>query len=380
MGFDSGRVSFRLFHLRQGLPRRGGIEQFAARAAPPIETLTRDAIQGWVSWRHLLDREITEDTCLFTSWIHLNLMRAERKIPGALLRAYCRIEEEIERRARQVDQLHRKARAEVKERVVEQLLPTMPPTLTGIGCVVDLRNDRLLVEAMSDAQIERFCPFFRETTGQMPVLMTAETTALLRSRVNATDLLPASFTTDAAVESEVETGLGLEFLTWLWYTWEKDGGVFHVGSGDTFGYRLEGPLVFFREGEGAHEAVLRKGSPLLSREAGTALFCGKKLKRAKLTLARGDQTWEATIDADFSIRGLKLPPGEQPDPVGQFQERMLAIETFIEAYFTLYDTFIALRRDPAAWSLCLGGLQNWVAQLASGRLAPARGESRAAPR
>ena len=52
---------------------------------------------------------------------------------------------------------------------------------------------------------------------------------------------------------------------------------------------LEGPLTFFREGEGAHEAVLRKGTPLNSREAGTALYCGKKLKRAKLVLAEGDR-------------------------------------------------------------------------------------------
>jgi hypothetical protein len=361
MGFDSGNVSFRIFHLRQGLTR-DSIAQFAAMVAPPIETLSRDPIQGWVSWRHLLDREITEENCVFASWIHLALMRAERKIPGALLRAYCRIEEDIERKASQVEFLNRKARAEVKERVVAQLLPTMPPTLSGLAMVVDFRNDRVLAEALSDAQIDRFCPFFRETTGQMPLLMTAETTALMRCRVNATDLIPSTFTSDADVESEIATNLGLEFLTWLWYAWEKDGGVFHLKNRDECGYMLEGPLVFFREGKGAHEAVLRKGSPLLSREAGIALFCGKKLKRAKFTLAKGDQVWSATIDADFSIRGLKLPPGEQTDPVGRFQERMLAIEAFTEAYFELYDRFLALRRDPAEWSLCLAGLRAWVAQ------------------
>ena len=361
MSFDNGSVSFRLFHLRQGLTR-DSIEQFAALAAPPIETLSRAPIQGWVTWRHLLDRNIDEAGCVFSSWMHLSLMRAERKIPGALLRAYCRMEEEIERKARQVEFLNRQARAEVKERVIERLMPTMPPTLAGLGMVADFRNDRVLAETMSDAQIDRFCPFFRETTGQMPMLMTAETIALLRGRVNANDLLPSSFTTDSDVEHEVETSLGLEFLTWLWYSWEKDGGVFHLKNGDECGYMLEGPLLFFREGKGAHEAVLRKGSPLLSREAGMALFCGKKLKRAKFTLAKGEQVWVATVDADFSFRGLKLPPGEQTDPIGRFQERMLAVETFIEAYFSLYDSFLAVRRDPAAWSLCLNGLRIWVAR------------------
>ena len=363
MAFDSGSVSFRMFHLRQSLTR-ACVEQFASMAAPPIETLGRDPIEGWVSWRHLLDREITEEGCVFGAWMHLALMRAERKIPGALLRAYCRIEEALERQARKVEFLNRKARAEVKERVVAQLLPTMPPTLSGLATVIDFRNDRVLAEAMSEAQVDRFCPFFRETTGQMPVVLNAASTALLRWRVNPTDLQPASFTSDAAVETEIETDLGLEFLTWLWYAWEKDGGVFHLKNGDEYGYMLEGPLVFFREGQGAHEAVLRKGSPLLSREAGMALFCGKKLKRAKITLARNEQVWTATIDADFAIRGLKLPPGEQADPIGRFQERMLAIEAFIDAFFELFGHFLELRRNPAEWSLCLEGLRAWVAQRA----------------
>ena len=364
MGFDSGSVSFRVFHLRQGLTR-DCIGQFAAMAAPPIETLgTSGPIQGWVSWRHLLDREITEENCIFSAWMHLALMRAERKIPGALLRAYCRLDEENERKARGVPFLDRKARSEVKDRVVAHLLPTMPPTLTGTAMVVDFRNDRVLAEAMSDAQIDRFCPFFRETTGQLPLLLNAETLALLLARVNANDLMPSSFTSDAAVESEVQISLGLEFLTWLWYYWEKEGGVFRLKNGDECGYMLEGPLRFFREGKGAHEAVLRKGTPLLSREAGMALFCGKKLKRAKFTLARGEQVWTATIDADFAFRSLKLPPGDQPDLAGQFQERMLAIETFLQAYFELYERFLALRSNPAEWSLCLNGIRAWVANLA----------------
>jgi hypothetical protein len=41
---------------------------------------------------------------------------------------------------------------------------------------------------------------------------------------------------------------------------------------------------------------------------------------------------------------------------------MLAIETFLQAYFELYDRFLALRRNPADWSLCLAGLRAWVAQ------------------
>ncbi len=361
MSFDSGTISFRLFHLREPL-QRNALDKFAANVVAPLETLAREPLQGWVSPRHLLDREITEEHCFFSSWIHVVLLRAEKRVPPPLLRAYCRIEEEIERRARKVEVLHRKVRAEIKERVMEQLQPGMPPTLTGAGLVADLRNERLLVEALSDSQIDRFTPLFRETTGQVPLVMTPEMVAMLRQRVNATDLLPSSFTSDTAVESDPLPSLGLEFMTWLWYAWEREGGVFTLPHSGEFGYMLEGPLLFYREGEGAHEAVLRKGTPLLSREAGTALHCGKKLKRAKLHLARADQLWSATIDADFSFRSVKLPPGEQKDTIGRFQERMIALETFLEAFFVLYDKFLKIRCDRSAWSLCQTAIQNWVTE------------------
>ncbi len=364
MSFDSGTVSFRIFHLRQSLTR-SSIEKFAAMAVPPIEMLAREPIQGWSSWRHLLDRKIEEDSCFFGAWLHLALMRAERKIPAALLRAHCRMEEDVEMRARQVDFLPRKARAEIKERVVEELLPTMPPTLAGIGMVADLRYDRVYAEALSDAQVDRFGPFFRETTGQMPLLLTAESLALREYQVNANDLQPSSFSADESVEDDFEISLGLEFLTWLWYNWEREGGIFKVANGDRYGYMLEGPLLFFRQGEGAHEAVLRKGSPLQSREAGMALYCGKKLKRAKITMTQdGEKTWVATIDADFSFRSLKQPQGDQTDPIGRFQERMSALDTFVSAYFALYDMFLQVRRDPAAWQLCLADMRSWVGNLA----------------
>ncbi len=361
MAFDRGCVSFRMLRLKSGVSREV-VDRFAAMAAPPIDSLGRDPIQGWVAGDHLLDREITADRCILGPWLHLNLMRAERKIPEALLRAYCRLDEEAERRARQVDVLPRKVKSEIRERMVEQLQPQMPPTLTGTPMVLDFRNDLLLTGAMSDAQLDRFCPFFRETTGQMPVLLTADNLALLRRQVNSHDLAASVFSPDPTLDAEDEVSLGLDFMTWLWHSFERDGGVFHTGPGnEPCGFMLEGPLTFFHEGAGAHEALLRKGSPLLSREAGMAMVCGKKLKRAKFTLARGDRQWTATLDADFGIRGLKLPPCEQFDPFGRFQERMLAIETFHESLFALFDRFLDLRCSRDAWAETLEAIRQWVA-------------------
>jgi len=359
MAFDSGSVSFRLF----ALPRSLGpevVEAFARHAAPPIETLASEPIHGWVGARHLLDRNLTEEACVIGGHLHAAFLRAERKIPESLLRAHCRLEEDVELRARGATLLPRAVRAEIRERVREALLPTMPPTLTGMPVVIDFRNDLLLAAAMSDRQVDLLSPYFRETVGVMPVLLTADTAALKRRRVNANDLEPANYSPDPAVEPAAETHLGMDFLTWLWFFWESGGGVLRRPGGGQAGVMLEGPLTFFREGEGAHEAVLRKGAPLNSREAGTALCCGKKLKRARLVVAEGDRVWSATVDADFGFRGLKLPKGEQADPAGRFQERMLLIETYWSLFFELFDRFLDARTEPRRWAETVGSMREWA--------------------
>lgn len=362
MAFDNGSVSFRLFYLQHAYDS-GLIDAFAQHAAPPISALNRDPITGWVTGRHLFDREITEEKCLFGPYLHAQLMRAEKKVPASLLRAYLRMEEDLELRAREADFLPRAVKAEVKQRVMESLLPQMPPTLSSIPTVVDFRNNMLLASALSDKQIDTLSPAFKETSGTLPILLTPETAALRRKQINANDLEPVSFSPDPALEPPLESTLGMDFLTWLWFAWEKEGGVYHLPDGREFGVMLEGPVTFFREGLGAHEAVLRKGTPLNSREAGTALYCGKKLKRAKVVIAHSDEVFSATMGADFAFRSVKLPKGDQTGEAGKFEERMLFIETFWTAWLSLYDRFLDLRTDPKQWPKTLEAMRKWVALL-----------------
>jgi len=364
MGFESGNVSFRLFYLTQQYTS-SIVEEFARRLAPPIEKLDRDPINGWVGPRHLFDREITDEKCIAGPFLSVQLLKAEKKIPASLQRAYQKLEEDIEMKARGFDTLSRKAKAEVKARVIAMLQPKMPPTLQSMPTVLDFRNDLLVAGAMTDTQIDAFVLYAKETLNSMPVLVTPETAAMRRKQVNAKDLEPVMFTPDATIDPPVEGTLGMDFMTWLWFAWEKDGGVYHLPDGREFGIILEGPVTFFREGQGAHEVALRKGLPLNSREAGTALICGKKLKRAKVTMAHGGGSYTATMDADFGFRGLKLPKGEQLEEMGKVEERMLSIEFFWSAWLHLFDTFLDLRTDARAWEKTLGKMRDWVSAFAS---------------
>ncbi|MFO7937543.1 MAG: recombination-associated protein RdgC [Kiritimatiellia bacterium] len=359
MAFDQGAVNFRLFYMQNTL-KPDILTEFAEHAAPPVSTLSKDPISGWVTGRHLLDRQITDEKCMFGPYLYTTLMKAERKVPEALLKAHCKLEEEVELKARSVEFLPRKVRAEIKQRVIDSLLPKMPPTLTGIPTVIDFSRNLLLAGAMSDKQIDALTPYFKQTTETQPILLTPDTAALKRKRLNHNDLSLTSFSPDKTIEPPPSSTLGMDFLTWLWFDWEKNGGIHKNLKGEEFGYMLEGPLTFFREGEGAHEALLRKGMPLNSREAMTALLCGKKLKKVKFVLAHQEKVYSAAVDAEFAFRSMKLPKIEQMESSGIFTERMRLIEIFLDDWFALFDRFLELRSNTSAWNDTVNAVRIWI--------------------
>jgi hypothetical protein len=359
MSFESGSVTFRMFYLPQPFPK-DYIERFANRAAPPIKTLGNTPIRGWVTGRHLLDNKITQDSALHAGYLRLTLMQAERKIPESLLRAECRMEELVRIQAEGRAEIDRRTRIEIRKEITERLLPTMPPQLRGMALVHQPGTDFLYAEATSDKQIDALEANFRETMGFGLIPASPVHAAAHRLRRDIRDLPPSSFSPDCE-DDTVENNPGQDFLTWLWFYSECRGGIITLKDNNTYALMLEGPLTFVLEGQGAHETVLRRGTPELSVEAKIALLSGKKLRRARLLLARGQETWQVSIDADqFSFRGLKLPEGEKLDPISRFQERMTSINTFNNSFLEIYDRFLAERLNETAWGKTRAEIHRWV--------------------
>jgi hypothetical protein len=130
------------------------VERFAEQAAPPLSTLGAGEIHGWVTGRHLLDRQITEDTARHAGYLRMTLMQAERKIPEPLLRAECTMEELAELEASGRERLSARVRSEIRKRVSERLLPDMPPSLKGIATVYHPDSRILYGSALSDKQVD----------------------------------------------------------------------------------------------------------------------------------------------------------------------------------------------------------------------------------
>ena len=364
MSFESGNLSFRVYDLEQSLDT-SVVEEFADHVAPPIDTLGAQPLSGWVSPRFILDREITVDTAVSGGYVRVDLMKAELKIPASLLKAYCRMEELAEMQQRGVPFLNRQTRAEIKKRVTDEMLPKMPPTLTAISVVLNTATSRVFTDALSETQQDAFCVNFKKTTRVSPLIVNPDSAAMSLKQIDTRELSPVCFSPDPEV-TVTANNIGMDFLTWLWFFWETTNATFRLdGSKDAqpFSFMLEGPAVFLLEGEGAHETSLRKGMPLLSREAKTVLEAGKKLRKVKLTLARNQETYSATIDGlDFSFRCLKLPKPEAPaaDASSALQERLAGVETFTNAFFHLYGIFLDTRKDQKTWAKTLAEMKDWI--------------------
>lgn len=362
MSFSQGTVSVRMFYVPADLPE-DVLERFQQAQSGPLESIGSEPVTGWVGGRHLIDLPITEENSRLGGYLRLTLQRAERKVPPALLKAQCALEEQAWMKAEGKAFVDRKTRSAIRKDVTSRLLPEMAPTLSGTQFVYDGRSRLLFLDATSDKKVDLFRLNFLTVTGVDIIPVDAATAARKRHNVSPLDWPNTSFSKQVN-DAEVEVSPGGDFLTWLLYAVENGGGLFKDEVNGEYGVSLEGPLLLVRHASGAHETALRKGLPTLSSEVNTSLMAGKKLERAKMIVARSNEVWSFGFDAtNFTFGGLKLPePGEKLDPASLFQNRMSNLCSLSDIMFSLYDKFVAKRNDPAAWSEMVGQLREWVAE------------------
>jgi hypothetical protein len=290
----------------------------------------------------------------------LSLVKAVKKIPTALFKAECKQEELAQMAAKGVSFLNRKERREIKDAVQERMLPAMPPTLSSVDVVREPSTGTLYTTATSVASADTLGVQWSKTTGQqvypyLPVIAAHKVKGFDGKSLNAT-----SFSPDVEDDS-LEQDLGTEFLTWLWYFSENKGGMH-----DGFAFALGGPFTFVHEGAGAHVVVIRKGNPGIASEAKSALMAGKKLKKAKLTVAKGEKTWTCSIDGgEWTFGSLKLPKGEAVEPISAFEERMMSIGSFVDAFEGVFLKFVSIRVDKKLWADEVAQIKQWVADRVS---------------
>ncbi|MCH2175300.1 MAG: recombination-associated protein RdgC [Lentisphaeria bacterium] len=361
MGFDVGSISMLMCKVNGEIPD-DLVERFQKQAAYSLETVEDEPQVGWVTGRHLLDTKITEETAYTGGYLHMQLRKAMRKVPGALLKAECKIEELALMQAMNTIALSRKQKKEIREDVTERLIKTMPPTISGTAFVLDTNHNMLYLGATSMAAIDMFTISFYETTGIELMPLYPEIMAEEVFQENVMKLHQLSIGNTDYVEEEQH--LGRDFLTWLWYFKDVQGGQITHNQFGEFGIFMDGPLQFMADGPGAMESVVRKGFVQSSAEAKTALQVGKKLTRARVEIQRDKESWNFVFDADnFTFRSLKLPDGEELDPQSHFQERVLFLNILREVFYQLFDLYLQEVNNGEQAEKLETSMRDWIEEM-----------------
>jgi hypothetical protein len=335
MPFEKGPFPLTMFKLTGDLPDNAS-ELFNKHKAGSLENV-KDEIQiGWTGCNHLLDTNIDEENIRLGGFIFVNLRTAKKKIPVSQLKAEIKIEELARIKASGHPELSQKKKKEIREDIAERLINETKPRFSGFQVVIDQTDNTVYFGASSIAAADTFTALFNDTFKIAPVQIIPEE-LMVEQKISSSSYLGLHLPN--SVDDEFTPGR--DFLTWLWHYSETEGGEVDVKNYGKFAVMLEGPLTFASEGQGAFESVVRKGNPLNSAEAKTALTTGKKLKKAKLVFVRADEIWDCSFDADlFSFSGIKLPEGEEMDYASQFSERINNLHIFKEVIKTYFKKFL----------------------------------------
>ncbi|HEX2568228.1 MAG TPA: hypothetical protein VH877_01635 [Polyangia bacterium] len=164
--------------------------------------------------------------------------------------------------------------------------------------------------------------------------------------------------------------LAREFLTWLVYHAEEEGGTF-AGTKEVPAFVIQfGGRLVLRTLVGAVTEVALKGpSPVGSADLRYAVAGGLSVKEADLVLEQDERVWTFALSAEyFDLKRVKLPEvldkeeAEQAerDDAQRADERLLLLGTLDEALRAAFAHFLELRSRPAWSKSIVPALRAWL--------------------
>lgn len=312
---------------------------------------------GWVGPEHVLDADFSLAHVLHGPFLCFGYRVDRRKVPGDLLAAHVALEIAGWQAANEGKRVPKSERARIKKDVKKKLLEETPATSKATPCWWDLSEGRLYVGSASKAIDEGARDLFERTFGTDGKHAPRPTSRFPRfmagDAVSTLEIAYGQFETESAIRetkplrlfggeappAETADFLGREFLTWLWFRGETSPGIDVLGvrgahgpggsrrqrlaessKGGEVTVFVNDALSFVSGDKKDTTVAVSHGAPTVRPEATAALRAGLTLRKAKLTVSRGESLWSFTLDGEtFDVSGLKVSrpvkiqeePGEQ---------------------------------------------------------------------
>ncbi len=354
MGIQSASATFTRYHIQDPAWKDfwGTLEKGLRAGSLKEITAGHSQSAGFASWDDLFDTSFAFASYHKAEYVAFHFRLDQRRVPPILVKQYTRLAIEEYRDEHEGKWPGRKERQRIREDVLVQLMDRTLPRPSACEVVWNTRGQWLLMGTTSRRMLDASWEHLETHLQIHPVPLFHVQWALRllpprsRERAVLTSLVsPESH--DAFFEGRF---LGYEFLTWLWFLSETEGGAVRLPDGREAEIHPGDMLVLSLPDDG-NERVRCSTQAGDLHEARTALRRGKLVEEAQLFIKVGENEYALRLDTNlWALRGLRTPkqmndPGEG-DPDGRFLEKMYFLEEVFACLDTLYERFLLMRLGP----------------------------------
>ncbi|MEY5098071.1 MAG: hypothetical protein RJA36_790 [Pseudomonadota bacterium] len=170
--------------------------------------------------------------------------------------------------------------------------------------------------------------------------------------------------------------LGEEFLLWLWFRWEIDGGEFTLHRGLVVGVAIDDLIEFAPLSDDDTRQSLRFGVPTRTAEARQALRSGHRLAKARLLVATSLDQWTVVLDAGrWVFSGVRLPD-DRLDNETAYDHSFERTQNWLELLTIMEELFAQFVRARIGkdWPKWCAEIAEWMAAGKKHKAKPAKDE------
>jgi DNA recombination-dependent growth factor C len=167
LGAFQGGLTYRQYFVRGELPadwRDRFAERLREHAFKPVEPASEEErALGWCSPHFPLDVDLHEGIYLHNEYLVLSVRIDTLKVPGPILKIYTEAECRRTMAEQKVDSLNRYQRAEIKDRVTQELRRKILPSIKTVDMVWSLHTGRVRFWSGNTKLNEEFQELFEQT-------------------------------------------------------------------------------------------------------------------------------------------------------------------------------------------------------------------------
>ncbi|MEM5786265.1 MAG: recombination-associated protein RdgC [Syntrophobacteraceae bacterium] len=294
-------------------------------------------------------------------------VKHKKRVPGSVLRM--RVDEQVENfKAASGRKPSRAELARMRENMEAVLLAqafSMPA-----GCVIiwHLASGRMLIGSTGAGMVDDFLQYFEKVFQLYPQFQFHSRWALrvLIDR-KLKDRLKSQFSWNDPFAVSDARPLGYEFLTWLWYSLERQGSTVKLPDGKEAVVSIGDKLTLVAPMDRAERCLCVSRDNGLY-EAREALRRGKVLDEARLWIEGDGNEYGLQLDSTLqSWKSLAIPKtpagdGSRLDQDGLFLSQVGHVETISGILDTLYGRFLAERLSPTWERSIVALMHEWFAR------------------